>query len=61
MCLSTPNIPKAPGPAKQPKDAGMVNDSDQRRRAIGFARTIMTGARGLSTAAPVAGKTLLGS
>ena len=26
MCLSTPNIPKAPGPAKQPKDAVNVRE-----------------------------------
>lgn len=60
MCMK-PDIPRTPGPAKTPQDIGMGADTDQRRRAIGFARTIMTGARGLSTAAPLAGKTLLGA
>lgn len=59
MCMK-PDIPKTPQPGKTPKDAGAATDSDQRRRAIGFARTIMTGAKGLTGAAPTAGKTLLG-
>ena len=59
MCMS-PKIPKPPPPAKQPKDIGAGADTDQRRRAMGFARTIMTGAKGLTGAAPTAGKTLLG-
>lgn len=59
MCMK-PDIPKTPQPGKQPQDVGMGTDSNQRRRAIGFARTIMTGAKGLTGAAPTAGKMLLG-
>ncbi len=58
MCMKQPDIPKQPVPGKAPKDIG--EGDDQRRRALGFARTIMTGARGLQTAAPTGGKTLLG-
>ncbi len=60
MCMK-PDIPKTPSPGKTPQDIGAGADTDSRRRAIGFARTIMTGARGLSSAAPLAGKTLLGA
>lgn len=60
MCMK-PDIPKPPKPAKQPQDVGASADTDQRRRAMGFARTIMTGAKGLTGAAPTAGKMLLGA
>lgn len=60
MCMK-PDIPQPTPAGKQPQDIGAGADRDQRRRALGFARTIMTGAKGLTGTAPTAAKQLLGS
>lgn len=60
MCMK-PDIPKPPGPPKTPQNVGAGFEADTRRRAMGFARTIMTGARGLPSTAPTGAKTLLGA
>lgn len=52
---------QAATPAQSPEaSAARARDRDRRRASRGATSTILTGPRGVTTAAPTAGKTLLG-
>lgn len=70
MCFSSPKTPAAPAPTPIPaapstdsKGVEDARDREKRRRALseGKSSTMVTGALGDTSAAPVAQKTLLGA